>query len=70
MPIIEVNLLEGRTPEAKERFIEALTDAAETALGARRESVRVILREMPPTHFGVGGQSFAKRQSTKPTEKG
>ena len=61
MPIIEVNLLEGRTPEAKERFIVALTDAAETALHVPRESVRVILREMPPEHFAIGGQSIAAR---------
>ena len=55
MPIIEVNLLEGRPPEAKERLIRALTDAAIGAIGAPRESVRVILREMDPAHFAVGG---------------
>ena len=61
MPIIEVNLLEGRPPEAKERLIKALTDAAIDAIGAPRESVRVILREMAPAHFAVGGLSFAAK---------
>ncbi|GGC44137.1 hypothetical protein GCM10011371_34450 [Novosphingobium marinum] len=61
MPIIEVNLLEGRPPEAKERLIKALTDAAIDAIGAPRESVRVILREMAPAHFAVGGQSLAAK---------
>ena len=61
MPIIEVNLLEGRPPEAKERLIQALTDAAIDAIGAPRESVRVILREMAPAHFAVGGQSLAAK---------
>ena len=61
MPIIEVNLLEGRPPEAKERLIKALTEAAIQSLGAPRESVRLILREMPPAHFAVGGQSVAAK---------
>jgi|TARA_A100001391_G_C5077852_1_gene279503 4-oxalocrotonate tautomerase len=66
MPIIEVNLLEGRAPEAKERLIKALTDAAINAIGAPRESIRVILREMPPAHFAVGGQSFASIAAAVP----
>ena len=61
MPIIEVSLLEGRSAEAKERLIEALTDAAIAAIAAPRESVRIILREMPAVHFAVGGQSFAAK---------
>ena len=61
MPIIEVSLLEGRSAEAKERLIEALTDAAIAAIAAPRESVRIILREMPAAHFAVGGQSFAAK---------
>lgn len=65
MPIIEVSLLEGRLPEAKERLIQALTNAAIEAIGAPRESVRVILREMAPTHFAVGGQSFAAKAAAK-----
>jgi 4-oxalocrotonate tautomerase len=61
MPIIEVNLLEGRSPEAKERLILALTQAAIDAIGAPRASVRVILREMEPAHFAVGGVSIAAK---------
>ncbi|HEV7342057.1 4-oxalocrotonate tautomerase [Sphingopyxis sp. H038] len=63
MPIIEVTLLEGRTPEAKEALVAALTDAAVSAVGAPIESVRVILREVPAAHFAVGGQSFAARRA-------
>lgn len=69
MPIIEVNMLEGRPPEAKERLIQALTDAAIEAIGAPRESVRVILREMAPAHFAVGGQSFAAKAAATAQSK-
>ncbi|CAN5258945.1 4-oxalocrotonate tautomerase [Sphingomonas sp. TF3] len=65
MPIIEVNMLEGRSAHDKERLIEALTDAAITSIGAPRESIRIILREMAPSHFAVGGQSFAAKAAAK-----
>jgi 4-oxalocrotonate tautomerase len=65
MPIIEVNMLEGRSADDKERLIQAITDAAITAIGAPRESVRIILREMPAGHFAVGGQSFAAKAAAK-----
>src|SRR3546814_14537648 len=67
--IIEVNLLEGRSPDDKERLIQALTDAAIISIGAPRESVRIILREMPSGHFAVGGQSFAAKAAAKAAGK-
>jgi len=60
MPIMVVHILEGRTDEQKEAFIEALTNAAESSLGAPRASVRVLLQEMPKQHFGIGGTSAKK----------
>jgi 4-oxalocrotonate tautomerase len=57
MPIIHVHLMEGRTGEQKARLIAALTDAAIESVGAPRESVRVLLLEVPKTHFGIGGKT-------------
>jgi 4-oxalocrotonate tautomerase len=55
MPIIEVTLLEGRSQATKQRLIDALTNAAVDAVGAPRESVRVMIWEIPPQNFAVGG---------------
>ena len=55
MPIIEVTLLEGRSAETKLRLIQALTDATIEAVGAPRENVRVMIREIAPSNFAVGG---------------
>lgn len=60
MPIMVVHMMEGRSDEQKERLIEKLTDAAVEALDAPRQSVRVMLQEMPKTHFGVGGVTAEK----------
>ena len=46
MPIITINLLEGRTDAQKEQLIHKVTEACHTALGAPRESVRIIISDM------------------------
>ncbi len=63
MPIMEVTLLAGRCPEQKRAFTRALTDAAVASLGVAPEQVRIIIREIPPEHFAVGGISKADRDS-------
>lgn len=61
MPLIEVTLSEGRDPDKLRSLITALTDAVvDTGVGPR-ESVRVILREVPATHFAAGGETLAER---------
>ncbi len=56
MPLIEVTIIEGRSPEAKRALMKRLTDAAEETIGAPRQSIRVVLREVPAAHWAVGGE--------------
>jgi len=62
MPIIEVTLIEGRTQKKKSALIKELTDATEHAIGAPRQAIRVILREVPAEHFGVAGVPKSEEQ--------
>lgn len=55
MPIVEITLIEGRSVEAKVRLIREVTDAIVSAIAAPPDAVRIILREVPPWHFGVAG---------------
>ncbi|RSZ30814.1 4-oxalocrotonate tautomerase [Variovorax beijingensis] len=55
MPLIQVTMIEGRSADTKTALICSLTDAAVDATGAPRESIRVILQEVPGAHWGVGG---------------
>ena len=55
MPLIQVTLIEGRPREAKAELIRMLTEATVASLKAPRESVRVIVQEVPAAHWGVGG---------------
>ena len=57
MPIIQSHMIEGRTDEQKEAVIREVTEAMVRAVGAPKESVRVLINEMPKQHFGIGGES-------------
>jgi 4-oxalocrotonate tautomerase len=63
MPIVEITMIEGRTPEAKRRLIARVTDAIEESIAAPRDSVRIILREIPALHFGAGGKTKEKTET-------
>jgi 4-oxalocrotonate tautomerase len=65
MPIITVNLIAGRTAETKRDLLRALTDAAVASLGVPRQTVRVLLTEIQPEHWAVGGE--AKQPVTEAT---
>lgn len=64
MPIIQVHLLEGRTPEKKKALVAEITDAVVRTLDTKPEAVRVLLYELPPEHWAVGGKSKADTVNT------
>jgi 4-oxalocrotonate tautomerase len=57
MPIVNLMILEGRTPQIKQALIRAVTTSIVDTLKVKPESVRVILQEVPPEHWGIGGVS-------------
>ncbi|OFW81303.1 MAG: hypothetical protein A2201_06790 [Alicyclobacillus sp. RIFOXYA1_FULL_53_8] len=61
MPLIQINILEGRTDEVKQGLIREVTDAVHRSLGADLESIRVLLYELPKQNWAVGGKSMAER---------
>lgn len=46
MPIITVQMLEGRTDEQKKALVEKVTDAVIETTGAEAEKVSIIIEEM------------------------
>lgn len=55
MPVIQVNMLAGRLSEAKQALMRRLTEATVETLGVDPSAVRVILHEVPPENWSVGG---------------
>lgn len=56
MPIVQIDLLAGRSPEQLRGLVQDVTEAVVKNTGVSAQSVHVILREMQPEHYAVGGQ--------------
>lgn len=67
MPLIEVTLAEGRSPQQLRTLMSSLTHAAAEAVGAPIESIRVVIREIPPTHWAAGDVTIAERRAQTST---
>ncbi len=63
MPVIDVTLAQGRSPEQLRTLIDRLTSATTEAIGAPAENIRVIIREVPATHFAAGNVTIAERRA-------
>ena len=63
MPFIEVTMVEGRSADQVRALISALTTAAVDAVDAPRETVRVVVREVPATHWAAGDVTIAERRA-------
>lgn len=65
MPIVDVTIFKGRTPEAKKNMMKAVTEAIVETLGAPRQDVRVIIREIERENFTVGGEPKPTRAAVE-----
>jgi 4-oxalocrotonate tautomerase len=61
MPLVEVSLAEGRTPAQIRSLIHEVHQAVVRAIAAPPATVRVIVREVPPTHWAAGDVTLAER---------
>ena len=61
MPIIQVQLLEGRSTDERRRLARELTDAFVRVCGGEATAVRVLIHDVPRTHWAVGGELFSDR---------
>ncbi|KMY21057.1 2-hydroxymuconate tautomerase [Bacillus pumilus] len=59
MPIVTVQMLEGRTDEQKRALVEKVTDAVVETTGAGVEKVSVIIEEMKKEHYAVAGKRIS-----------
>ncbi len=55
MPIIQVQMMEGRPKEKIAEVIQNITNTVAETLDAPKESIRVLVTEIPKTHWGVAG---------------
>ncbi|MFO7767890.1 MAG: tautomerase family protein [bacterium] len=68
MPVIEVNMLEGRTEQTRDRLAMAISEVVMRELEVPAETVRVLIREVPTGAWYVGGRSKASSEGPLPPQ--
>lgn len=56
MPVVQVNIKEGRTLDQKRRVVARITDVLVEECGAARERIHIIINEVEEDNWGRGGQ--------------
>lgn len=56
MPVVIVEMWEGRTVEQKRRLVEAITRAMVEIAGARPDHLHVIIHDVPRDSWGRAGR--------------
>ena len=60
MPVVVIEMWEGRTPEQKEKLIKGITKAFEESLGVKPESLHIVIHDVPKINWGTRGQQASK----------
>ncbi|MEE6176965.1 2-hydroxymuconate tautomerase [Mycobacterium sp. 050134] len=61
MPLVQVTLAQGRSPEQLRALISKLTEAVVDAVDAPKQNVRVVVYEVPATHWAAGDVTLQER---------
>jgi len=56
MPVVRIEMLEGRTKEQKKRMMEGITKAVVEATGVEAEKVWIIVSDVARENWGSGGK--------------
>jgi 4-oxalocrotonate tautomerase len=69
MPIIQVNVAEGRTVEQKLAAFSAITDAVVRTLDVLPEQVRILINEVKDENFAIAGETMARRAARESAKR-
>ena len=65
MPIVTIELWEGKSEEEKERLIKSVTKALVESLKIKEDWVQIIIHDAPMQNWGVGGKQASKMMCEK-----
>ncbi len=60
MPLVKIDMWEGRNEETKEKLIRNVSDAVARTLDISLDHVTVILYDVPKSNWGIKGVSCSK----------
>ncbi|MGA3059368.1 MAG: tautomerase family protein [Candidatus Bathyarchaeia archaeon] len=64
MPIVQVSVWEGISPENKKKAVEGITKVFED-MGIPKEAVTIVIYEAPKSNWATGGQLHSERHANR-----
>jgi 4-oxalocrotonate tautomerase len=64
MPVVQVSVWEGMSPENKKKIAEGITKIFED-MGVPKEAVTIVIYEAPKTNWATGGQLHSERHANR-----
>jgi len=61
MPLVQITMLQGRSPDQKRKIAKRITDALVEEAGARREAVIVAFHEVSKESYASGGELLSDK---------
>ncbi|MDW3206468.1 MAG: 2-hydroxymuconate tautomerase [Alphaproteobacteria bacterium] len=61
MPIIRVEMFEGRSEDSKAALVEALTESFVSTCGGSPESVHIVINDISKQNWGVAGTLISRK---------
>ena len=61
MPVVKIDMWAGRNEEQKENIIKEVTDAVAKSVGCPKETVTVVIDEIPKENWGSAGEQHSKK---------
>lgn len=56
MPIVQIDMMKGRTVEQKKELVKRVTEAIAETANCPKEAVAIIIRDMEDENYGSGGE--------------
>ena len=67
MPIVTIQLMEGRDPDDIATMHGAVADAIASSIGASVDSIRIMVNEMTDHQYSVGGELIGAVKARRAT---
>jgi 4-oxalocrotonate tautomerase len=63
MPLVQIHLAEGRSPEQKRALLDGITRTVQETLGSPLASIRVWIQEFPATDYMAAGELLVDKRA-------
>jgi 4-oxalocrotonate tautomerase len=66
MPIVQVSVWEGITPENKKKTVEGIKKVFED-MGVPKDAVHIVIYEVPKSNWATGGKLHSEKRAQTPS---